>query len=141
MSAASQKLHYVSTAKPNRWLLCIGIFIHQWLYSPLFSPGLFFSSVIFSTQTVGLLRRVISPSQDRYLHTGQHKHRINAHANIDDLSGIRTHDPSVWASEDSSCLRPCGHRDRRCMGKHSLFYSENNLKTDVYTLKTKCKDF
>jgi hypothetical protein len=25
------------------------------------------------------------------------------------LSGIRTHDPSVWAGEDSSCLRPRGH--------------------------------
>jgi hypothetical protein len=29
-------------------------------------------------QSVGLLERVISPSQGRCLHTGQHKHRINA---------------------------------------------------------------
>jgi hypothetical protein len=28
------------------------------------------------------------------------------------LSGIRTHDPSVRASEDSSCLRLRGHCDR-----------------------------
>jgi hypothetical protein len=28
------------------------------------------------------------------------------------LSGIRTHDPSVRASEDSSCLRQRGHCDR-----------------------------
>jgi hypothetical protein len=28
------------------------------------------------------------------------------------LNGIRTHDPSVRASEDSSCLRPRGHCDR-----------------------------
>jgi hypothetical protein len=48
-------------------------FIHQWLYSPLLGPGLFFSFVIFFTQTVGLLGRVISTSQGRYLHTGQHK--------------------------------------------------------------------
>jgi hypothetical protein len=34
------------------------------------------------TQTVGLLGRVISPSQGRYLHTGQQKHRINAHTGI-----------------------------------------------------------
>jgi hypothetical protein len=34
---------------------------------------------IFFTQTVGLLGRVISPSQGRYLHTGRHKHGINAH--------------------------------------------------------------
>jgi hypothetical protein len=29
------------------------------------------------------------------------------------LNGIRTHDPSVRVSEDSSCLRPCGHCDRQ----------------------------
>jgi hypothetical protein len=28
-------------------------------------------------------------------------------------SGIRTHDPIVQAGEDSSCLRPRGHCDRR----------------------------
>jgi hypothetical protein len=39
---------------------------------------------------VGLLGRGISPSQDRYLHTGQHKH-TEIHAS----SGIRTYDPSV----------------------------------------------
>jgi hypothetical protein len=58
-------------------------FIHQRLYSPLLGPGLSlslsFSFVIFFTQKVGLLGRVISPSQGRYLHTGQHKRRINAH--------------------------------------------------------------
>jgi hypothetical protein len=57
-------------------------FIHQWLYSPLFGSGLIFSFVIFFTQSVGLLGRVISPSQGRYLHTGQYKHRINAHTDI-----------------------------------------------------------
>jgi hypothetical protein len=66
----------------------------------------------FFTQTVGLLGRVISPSQGLYLHTGQHKHRINVYTNIHALIGIRTHDPSVRASEDSSCLRPRGHCDR-----------------------------
>jgi hypothetical protein len=29
-----------------------------------------------------------------------------------DSRGIRTRDPSVWAGEDSSCLRPRGHCDR-----------------------------
>jgi hypothetical protein len=36
----------------------------------------------------------------------QHKHRIKAYAYIHALSEIRTHDPSVRASEDSSRLRP-----------------------------------
>jgi hypothetical protein len=43
--------------------------------------GRFFSSLIY-TQTVGLLGRWISPSQGRYLHTGQHKHRIKTHISM-----------------------------------------------------------
>jgi hypothetical protein len=50
----------------------------QWLFQPIQDPGLLFSSVII-LQTVGLFGRVISPSQGRYLNTGQHKHRINAY--------------------------------------------------------------
>jgi hypothetical protein len=54
------------------------------------------------TQSVGLLGHGICPSQGRYLHTEQHKHRINAHnTDIHALSRIRTHDPSVRAKEDS----------------------------------------
>jgi hypothetical protein len=58
------------------------------------------------TLTVGLLGRVISPSQGHYVNTGQHRHRINAHTDIHALIGIRTKDPSVRGSEGSSCLRP-----------------------------------
>jgi hypothetical protein len=68
--------------------LQIHSFIHVWFYSPLLGPGLFFTVVIIFTQTARLLRRVISPSQGRYLYTGQHKHRINAHTDIHALSWI-----------------------------------------------------
>jgi hypothetical protein len=105
-------------------------FIHQWLYSPLLGPGLF-CFVLFSTQTVGLLGRVISPSQGRYVHTGQHKHRINAHADIHALSGIQTHTPSVRASEDSSCVRPHGHCDRQA----SCYI---NVNTSTYIFPSQC---
>jgi hypothetical protein len=66
------------------------------------------SSVSWSNrQSVGLLGREICPSQGRYLHTGQHKQNKRIHTpNIHALSGIRTHDSSVRAGEDSSCLRP-----------------------------------
>jgi hypothetical protein len=37
---------------------------------------------------------MISPSQGRYLHTGQRRHKINAQTNIHALSGIRNHDPA-----------------------------------------------
>jgi hypothetical protein len=63
-------------------------------------------------KSLRLLGRVISLSQGRYLHTKQHKHIINVN-NIHALSGIRTHDPSVRAAEDSSCLRPRDHSDRQ----------------------------
>jgi hypothetical protein len=36
-------------------------------------------------------------ARPRYLHTGQHKHRISAHTKIHVLSEIRTHDTSVRA--------------------------------------------
>jgi hypothetical protein len=66
------------------------------------------------SHAVGFLGRVISSSQGLYLNTGQHKQNKSIHTpNIHSLSGIRTHDPSVRASEDSSCLRPRGYRDRR----------------------------
>jgi hypothetical protein len=103
--------------------------IHLWFYGPLLGPGLFFSFVIFFTQSVGLLGRVISPSQGRYLLTGQHKRRINPHTDIHALSWIWTHDPSVWASEDSSCLSPPGHRE-----KPALHIADLNLRTAVTTL-------
>jgi hypothetical protein len=78
-------------------------------------------------QTVELLGRVISPSQGRYLHTGQHKHRIKAHkTDIHALSAIRTHYPNVRESEDSSCLRQRGHCDRHCIYHKLVFYSEES---------------
>jgi hypothetical protein len=75
--------------------------------------------LIYHTLTVsgGLLGQVGGPSQGFCLNTGQHEHIRNARTythtpNIHALSGIPTHEPSVRASEDSSCLRPLGYRDR-----------------------------
>jgi hypothetical protein len=76
--------------------------------------GRFFSFLIY-TESVGLLGRGISPSQGRYAHTEQHKHRINTiNTDIQALSGFRIHDPSVRAGDDGSCLRlrPSGQCDR-----------------------------
>jgi hypothetical protein len=87
-------------------------FIHQCLYRPSLGPDLFFSSIILFTQTIELLGRVISPSQGHYLHTGQHKHGINAQTDIHASSGIRTRDLRVRASIDSSYPKSRGHCDR-----------------------------
>jgi hypothetical protein len=46
-------------------------------------------------------------------YTRNNTNRINAHnTDIHALNSIRIHDPSVRASEESSCIRPRGHSDR-----------------------------
>jgi hypothetical protein len=67
---------------------------------------------IHFSETVGLLGRVISPSQGRHLHRDQYKHRKNTHIGIYVLSRVPTQVPSVRASEDSSYPRPRGYCDR-----------------------------
>jgi hypothetical protein len=63
-------------------------------------------------QSVGLLGRVISSSQCLYLYTNTEKRTCTQTPNMHVVSGIRTHDPSFQASEDSACLRTLGYRDR-----------------------------
>jgi Mn2+/Fe2+ NRAMP family transporter len=74
-------------------------------------------------KAIGLLGGVISPSQGRYLYAAQHKHKISPHTNIHALSGIRTHDPSVRASEESSCLRTRGYCDRLLYTSHCNLFT------------------
>jgi hypothetical protein len=59
--------------------------------------------------SVGLLERVISPSQGRYLTQTQNKHRQTSMPRV----GFEPADPSVWASEDSSYHISPGHCDRK----------------------------
>jgi hypothetical protein len=61
--------------------------------------------------------------------------RIRA-PNIHALSGIRTHDPSVLASEDSSWLRSRGHCDRldfKFTEQHHCF--KNDVDAEDYDHK------
>jgi hypothetical protein len=73
------------------------------LYDLLLGLGRSFSFWCY-THSVGLLGRAINPPQGLYLHTEQHKHSIHTHTYIHSLSGIRTHDTSVSADAESSCL-------------------------------------
>jgi hypothetical protein len=73
-----------------------------WICSYLLGLGLFLKFVILFT--VGRTPWTgISPSQGRSPHTGKHKHILHA------SSGIRTHDPSMYAGKGNSCYRPRGH--------------------------------
>jgi hypothetical protein len=72
---------------------------------------------------------VIIPSQGRYIHTGQHKHRINAHANIHALSGIRTHGPSVRTNEELHVL----DRAATVIGKRGS-HTHVNIPGGIHTI-------
>jgi hypothetical protein len=85
-------------------------FIHQYFYSTLLGSGRLFSFGILHT-----LRRIpwmgISLSKRSYLHSGQHKQRINVN-DIYAWNGIQTHEPSVRAGEDGPCLILRCHGDQ-----------------------------
>jgi hypothetical protein len=55
--------------------------------------------------------RPVTRPLPKYRTTQTHNKRAHT-PNIHSISGIRTHDHSVRASEDSSCLRSLGYRDR-----------------------------
>jgi hypothetical protein len=55
----------------------------------------------------GSARRKVATHAQNNINTEQ------THTDIHALSGIRAHDPSVGASEDSSCLRHRGHCGRQ----------------------------
>jgi hypothetical protein len=65
--------------------------------------------------SLGPLGRGISPSQGRYLHTGQHKRRINAHRHA-----CLKRDPNP-RPQCLSGRRPRGHCDRQGVSYFTLF--------------------
>jgi hypothetical protein len=76
-------------------------------------PGLFFNFMITFTDgrtprtSDHLIARPL-PKHRKTQTQNKHIHTPNIHA----LCGIQTHDPSLEAREDSSCLRPLGYSDR-----------------------------
>jgi hypothetical protein len=91
---------YTTSVIDRGWLNNSGVdsFIHQWMYSLFLGCCcFFFSFVILYTQSVGLLWRGSARCKATDIHASR---------------GIRIHDPSVRADEDSSCPRPRGHCDR-----------------------------
>jgi hypothetical protein len=88
-----------------------GLPTYLWLWSPLLDLGHFFSSLIL--YTVGRTPWTGDQSVARALPAHRTTQTETKRIDIDPLSGIRTHDPSVRANEDSSCLRPHGLCDQR----------------------------
>jgi hypothetical protein len=96
--------------------------------SHFWSIGLI-SQFLDHSQTVGLLGRVISSSQGLYLNREQHKHRkTHTHIKHPCREGIRTHDPGLRASEDSSCFRPLCCRDWLSLGWLTLIHNSFHIQ-------------
>jgi hypothetical protein len=100
-------MRYSARQKLVEFHECLSIYGYTVL---LLDLGRFFSFLILYTigrtpwtgdQPVAKLLPTHRTIETQYMHT-----------DIQALSGIRTHDPSVRASEDSSCLRRRGHCDR-----------------------------
>jgi hypothetical protein len=77
---------YTSTPPYAFMVYCLISYAQGQLYlylsmalQPFVGPWPLFQFLNLFTQSVGLLGRGISWSQDRYLHTEQHKHRIRTH--------------------------------------------------------------
>jgi hypothetical protein len=87
-------------------------YYYQWLYIPLLGLGRSLSFFILY-RVGGLLGRGISPAQGRYLHTGQHKCRINAHKHPYFEWDSNTQSRYLSARRAyASCLTPLGQCDR-----------------------------
>jgi hypothetical protein len=87
-----------------------------WLYSALLDLGRFFRFLILHTvgRTPCTSDQPVArplPTQRTTQTRNKHTHNTDIHA----LSMIRTHDPSVRASEDSSCLKPRCYCDRQIL--------------------------
>jgi hypothetical protein len=105
------------------------------LYSP-FGPWPLFSFLIYS-QSVGLLGRVISPSQGLYLYTGHHKHRINTYTHQISMLWVGF-EPTITASEPAKTVHDLDrsatvtgsglrieNRIHKCTAREGLILSRN----------------
>jgi hypothetical protein len=93
-------------------IIYLSIYIYIWLYSPCGPWTLF--------QLPDLYTVVRTPwTEDQPVASPLPTQRHPC------LGWIRTHDPSIRAGEDGSCLRPRGHRDRRIekMPRGEIWYS------------------
>jgi hypothetical protein len=103
-----ESLNYATTHQPTCFSL-VNAQLSIYGSTALVNLGRFFSFSIH-TQSVDILERGMSPSQGRYLHTEQHKQRMNSHRHP--CLEWNSRDPSVRGGGDGSDLRPRSYCDR-----------------------------
>jgi hypothetical protein len=107
-------------SQPGQWTdhpsvhRSIYLSIYLWFYNPFVGPWLLFQFLNpIDSRTPWTGDQPIT----RLLPTHRTTHtQRSTHTDIHTLSGIRTHNPSIRASEDTSCLRLHGHCDRQGIG-------------------------
>jgi hypothetical protein len=116
--------------------VCVLLSVHFWMaLQPLWALATFQSPDLFKIVGTPWTSDHLVTGGD--LNTGQHKHTKNTCTpNIHSLIGIRTHDHNVWASEDSSYLRPLDCRDRLSVHYTSERYLTSLLITRARILMT-----
>jgi hypothetical protein len=97
-------LCYSSKSYTNKYFIC--------LYSPLLDLDRFFSFLILHTVRKTPWRGDQPVARPLLTHRTTETRKKRTQYRLHALSGTRTQDPKVRTSEDSSCLRPCGHCDR-----------------------------
>jgi hypothetical protein len=111
--------------------VCLSVCV--WLCSPLLDLGQFFSFLILFT--VGRTPCTGDQPVARPLRTHRTtQHKINT--DINELSGVQTHDPSVRGNEENAFLRARSHCDRRFMVLEQDIYQLEYLVT--YCVKEDC---
>jgi hypothetical protein len=91
------------------------------------SPLLQFRDIF--RQPVGLLGRGISPSQSRYLHAEQHKHRINAYTHQTSMPWVGF-EPTIPAFERAKTIH-ASDRAATVIGSVRRLVSVENLHSDI----------
>jgi hypothetical protein len=104
---------------------CWAIDLMDWWITALQTFDSFFSFLIF--YTIGRTPWTGDQPAARLLHAYMTAQTEWTHTDIHSSSGIRTHDPSAWAGENSSCLRPHDNCDQTLdnilsrITKHSMY--------------------
>jgi hypothetical protein len=109
---------YVKITQPQTLRNISRLCLSLWLYSPLYLCRFFqFLNAIQSRENF-LDGGSASCKAATYIQNNTNKEQT--HTDIHALSGIPTHNPTVRASEDVSCLRPRGHYDRHFSENSSI---------------------
>jgi hypothetical protein len=112
VSLTSYKLNHIPSSSSSFWMVL----------QPLWALVSFqFLDLFTTSRTTWTSDQLVTRPLPKH-RTAQTQNKHIYTPNIHAVSGIRTYDPRVRASENTSCLRPLGYRDRQITFLDVLFY-------------------